>query len=350
MSSLLEALSKNMFSDLNKQADLNSASPSNFVNKLPVYVNQVVQNYFKYGIDLNTSIAEIAKKENLNEDQIQRIVEESNNQVYLRKYEELKKFPDREIIFDLADTKIVLKKINGEDTSDTEKTIEQQVKAASISGYSLEKIASEDTPSDNLNAFNYNAYEFANLSVAHKYTEEDLIKRELMQKIVNIVDQKEKLLQKTAADLFILAEALIKYDRMNVNLSALKSELIKQAEWTDYDFDLLQEAINNKISKLQEYKILPEDYQLDFVNTEIDKTAEEYSLGKYSKKTKPAVVVPIVATDQQAINQLNDFINIAKDIKQNKQKINKLVNTENQIKEKINKYTNIENQIKENNK
>jgi hypothetical protein len=158
MSTLLDALKNGDFGIGGKIA---SDFDDSFANKVPVYRDAVVNDYFRYNTDLNQSIAKIAVKDNLNDDQIQRIIEEVNNQVYLIKYNQMKSSPDREVEFNLASLPQI------KDCFKSTDLISNKAAEQNSNGESIEKKAgwSDGGKEDKINFLNYNAYDTVSLSV-----------------------------------------------------------------------------------------------------------------------------------------------------------------------------------------
>ena len=136
MKTLLDALNDGLDIGFKPQAQSNK-----FVSSLPGYIKTAVDNYVRYGKDLNDTIRSIAEKNKLNDDQIQRVVEGANNQVYLIIYEKGKGNLDRKVKFELAS----LPKVKGREIS-SEKLTKGTAKAAGSLMDGLEKVASEEMP------------------------------------------------------------------------------------------------------------------------------------------------------------------------------------------------------------
>jgi predicted transcriptional regulator len=77
MSTLLDALKSGDFGVGGKVA---SELDNSFANKVASYRDAIVNDYLRYNTDLNQSIAKIAQSDNLNDDQIQRVIEEFEKQ------------------------------------------------------------------------------------------------------------------------------------------------------------------------------------------------------------------------------------------------------------------------------
>jgi hypothetical protein len=69
---------------------------------------------FVNGEGINDAMADIAKRENFNQLQIQRLVEEGNTLAFNKKYTERKKDSDRRISFELGELSVILEKMGTE--------------------------------------------------------------------------------------------------------------------------------------------------------------------------------------------------------------------------------------------
>jgi hypothetical protein len=335
MPSLLEALSDGSFDLLTKKD-----TSSDFSRKLQAYKDIIVSEYLKFNIDLNRAIAKIAEKNNLNDDQIQRIVEEVNNQVYLVKYNRMKNSPDRDVEFDIASVPKI-KEIIGKGEAKKSAYVSGEKSANNADG-SLEKKASWETDeaTEKLNFLNYSTHEFAGLSPEIVRSKDSL----LAEKIASVIKFKEKAFkdatEKIAADTYSVAEAFIKYDRFGLDTQNIFEEVCKEANIVKADQLMFKNAVIQKVAQMKEYKQLPQEYDLKLELCECEKTANEFSLGKYSfikeatETTQSNKNVPVVTTDRKVIKNVNDLISMAKNIQKDKDDTKKQVEELKAIKEK----------------
>lgn len=317
MPSLLDALSDGSFDMLNKR-DMSS----DFSQRLQSYRKAVVDSYFKYNIDLNKSIAKISEKENLNDDQIQRIVEEVNNQVYLIKYNQLTSSPEREVDFDLASLRKIKEIIKNGDTKKPVTSGPANKTAGEENGGSIEKKASWENQDgdDKLNFLNCSTHEFANLAADKTRSKMSII----AEKVANGIKELDKsIIEKTAeaaGHAYTIAEALIKYDRHGINPQEVFEEMCKKANFQKSNQALVKNAVIQKIAQLKEYNAIPKDYNLELSLCDTKETYNEFSLGRYSLikqaevTTQSNQVMPVVVTEQGVVKNVNDLVSIAEKI------------------------------------
>jgi len=306
MPSLLEALSGGL--SFSSPAVKDSGS---FALQLGLYKDSVVNDYNKYSTPLNESIAKIAKENSLNDNQIQRIVEEVNNQVYLVKYAQVKQYKEREVIFDLASLKVVKGILEGKEAIEDNDSIEK--KASWKEG-------------DDLNFLNYNKCKLPGMR-------EDKIKplSEIMgEKLAHEISEKnknfDKALEKFAETTYDIAEALIKYDRFNKDPQEIFSHICKEASVNKYDQIMIKKAVTQKVNQLKEARYLPSDYKLELNIVDCAKednfSLGEYSLNKRANVAQSNVELPVIETDsKKVIKNIQSLINMAEKMQEEKQKV-----------------------------
>lgn len=329
MPTLLEALSEG-FDDITQRPAV-----GDFARKLSVYTSSIVDEYMKFNIDLNKLIAKIAKRENLNDDQIQRIIEEVNNQVYLIKYNQMKNFPEREVVFDLASREAVKKEING--TASKDPTTPEHT-ASHDEDCGMEKKASwDDDSGDSLNAFNYSSYEFRRMAPDAERTKESINFQKIAQDIILIEESIEKCASNIAQDSYTIADAMVQYSMRGLDCQEVFDDLCKSAQCSIKDQTLIKTALDQRVNSLIEDRKLPSNYELklEFVNTE--KVANQYSLNELSFMkeasfaTKSNQAVPVVVTDTGTIRDINDLVSKIHSISRNSDEIKNNVEKKNEL-------------------
>ena len=321
MATLLDALSDGSY-DLQNKRDLSG----DFSKKLLNYRNIVVSEFLKYNIDLSKAIAKIANRESLNDDQIQRIVEEVNNQVYLVKYDQLKGKPDREVEFDLASKDKVKKIMKGEDVnSDSEpkeETTEDKVSLKTAfereKFESMEKVAS----AENYDLFNgMISHSYGDLSIATRKTRDEF----MMTKISEHIKEKEcelnkiaKSLKNTASE---LGDTFVNLERLGSDAGEVLSTIIKHAGLNEKEVELIKEATADRINLLVERRYLPENFTVNLNDVNLEKKAsEKFTLGKYSLNKTASVAcdtaIPrICLSTNKVVSHIDDIVKLASEMK-----------------------------------
>ncbi|MDF2841705.1 MAG: hypothetical protein K0R00_131 [Herbinix sp.] len=317
MPSLLDALSGGF------SAPETKISTGDFAHKLGPYKDAVVNEYMKFHIDLNKAIAKIAKKDNLNSDQIQRIVEEVNNQVYLIKYNQMNNSPDRDVVFDLASLKQIKDEL-GEKNNVIGSKAEHQANLSDRNG--LEKKASWDADNgDHLNMFNFVPYEFAPMSTDLERTKENIDLERTASALTSVDTEIQKCMDKVAENSHIIADALIQYSRHGVNTQEVFDQMCKMAQCNPKDQLLVKKTIEQKIGVMKEARELPQDYSLEIEFADITKKASEFSLKQYSFMkeaaftTKSNQVLPVVVTNGVTIKDVSGLTEKMSNVSSNAQ-------------------------------
>ena len=309
MATLLEALSDGSF-DMQNKRDLSSG----FARELTSYRDKVVNDYVKHNMDLNKSIANLAKSKNFNDDQIQRVIEEVNNQVYLIKYSKLKEQPERNVTFDIAMLPKIKSIMDGSYKEPENNNGSSLQKTASECG-SFEKIASDETQGDMRNLFN--SYNVHSCSLRFEVGEDE--SKIYLQKIAKNIVEEDVRLEKIAKEmdngLNSLGMAMIKYTQLGLDANSIFNQMGKEAGLSDRDMELVKIATETRLENLKQTTPMPEGFK---VNLNIEKVADEdFSLGKFSMvKTASASnrYVPTIIVDRVSIKGMNELIKLASDV------------------------------------
>jgi hypothetical protein len=301
MSSLLSSLSNN------EVIEKISNDTGDFAVKLMTYKDKVVNDFTRYNVDLNQSIAKIAQSDGLNDNQISRIIEEANNQVYLIKYAQMRNFPEREVIFDLAALPAV-KSIVKNGIPKVAQVIEKRA--------SWESQGSDD----GLNFLNYTSHEMGSCAPEKKINLKEKIAEKLAKEINQLDSDLSTAIQKVADDIYTVAEALIKYDRGFKDSQSIFNKMCKEAQVTKGEQVLYKKALEQKIAQLKEVRVLPENYSLELSLSDMNEK-DKFSLGKYSmiKTALHADEQPIITDNGKMIKSVSDIVNMAKNIKKNRE-------------------------------
>lgn len=301
MPTLLEALSDGSFDMQNKRD-----SSSNFAKNLTSLRDQVVNDYTKHKIELNKSICNLAKSKNLNDDQIKRVIEEVNNQVYLIEYSKLKEQPERHVTFDIATFPKVKSMLDGT-YKERESNLKMQ-KSASEYG-TFEKVASDESLGDSRNMFN--SYS-VNKCVLKMEVEED-INKIYMQKIAsdisNQYDTLEKLSSELDRKLGTVGAALIKYAQLGYDVNDIYNKVCDKANVSDINSQLIKHAAEERLNDMRETSIIADDFKLKLAR-EINN--DSFGLGEYSllkKANETNFELPTIIADKVSFKNMNELAN-----------------------------------------
>lgn len=320
MSTLLDALSDGSY-DLQNKRDLSG----DFSKKLLTYRDRIVSDYLKYKVNLSEAISKVAQRDSLNDDQIQRIIEEVNNQIYLIEYDKLKSSTTRDVEFDIASMQAVKKYMGGND-SDAENADDKKDDNKEVlkkSAFEKVKIDEwEKTASvNNDNAYaDAPMYHYCDMSVENKVSRDSY----MLRKIANTVKDKHDSLEKIASTAnykaYELGDAIINLERLGADTSNIVSSIVKVAGLTEKEFGVIKEAVTERTASLIEARYVPDTFSVNMDNVSVEKTAsEKFSLGQFSKlasSTKCDSVVPkMELSTGKMIRGFDDISKLASEFK-----------------------------------
>lgn len=303
MATLLDALSDGSF-DMQNKRDLSS----NFARNLTSLRDTIVNDYVKHKMDLNKSIANLAKSKNLNDDQIQRVIEEVNNQVYLIEYSKLKEEPERHVTFDIAMLPKIKKIMDGKFEEEPK---QQQEKKAS-EHHSFEKIASTEEFGDSLNMFNSNSTFKCPLKLESAEDESKIFLKKIAFEISEENQKLEKLGKNLDRELSTFGMALVKYAQLGHDTNKIITEVSKQANLNEMHTQLIKIATEKRTEDLKATTPISDDF---CVELNIEKSASEtFTLGKFSKMAPNLIEIPTIISDNKSIAGINGLVKIANEI------------------------------------
>ena len=243
---------------------------SDFKSQLEKFTSDITSEHIRTNADLNALIANVAKKNNLNPDQIQRIIEEVNNSVHLYYYNKQKNNDVRDVRFPIARKGKI-----DELLSRPAPKKDDMRKVAFYVGEDaeFEKVASDETNS----GFAKVTESISPIKIRDRYSEQQAFNLKLA-----IEDANEKLEK----------EAISLKDGMSKIASVLiKNELIKKGSASEIAgflmktasirfIDAFEHSFADTVAKEIQSGNIPADFESNLYITE--KRASEFSLGKYS--------------------------------------------------------------------
>lgn len=299
MSSLFDALVNDMKDEIPAPS-----KTSGFTQKLASYRNKVVNDYMRFDTGLSEGIAKIASENALNDDQIQRVVEEVNNQVYLIKYAQMKNETERDVQFPVA----MLKDI---------KAINEK------NGGNIEKKASVE---DALNAFNFTSYEFAGAAPDKKKDLVDIVAEKIASDHSALSSKLSAANNEFDSTITKIAECIIRYDRAGADTQKIFDTMCRDAYLRNPAQEVIKLAIEDRIGCMKEAKLVANEYSLSINDCDISEEYDDFSLGKFSfMKTASEREVgnfpTIVTEDGTVVRNIGSLVKIASEIIPQKNKI-----------------------------
>lgn len=322
---------------------LPSKAKGPYAKKLAEMKNIVIDKY-KKGIGLNESIAQLATERQLNQEQIKRLLEEANQEVYLIEYAKLKHKVVRDVKFEIASLSKIKDLMNPEDS----KKIEQeggnamQRKPFGVREDKPQGIAKrafeEDAPSVKFDCFNYTAYETGSMMPdAYKDVDPTKFAKEKIAKELDEIDVKIEKLASDVCDTYNeLASNFIEIGRHNNN-TVMRNAYIQMCKEASFDLGK-QKALNDifderlQMAKKAGYVNPNDDLSLDLI-VDYSKPNERFDLGKYSLSKIAEEDTVVINPNKTTMKKINDLVKLADKV----QKQQGCLKTEQEKKKKITK-------------
>lgn len=307
-----------------------------YMQKITRWKDIVIKKFYNNGIDLNKSIAEIASEEGLNQDQLSRLIEEVNCEVYLDEYNKTKNSSVRDVKFDIAKLTTIKDLMNPEDAQDLESSQSKGKKPVKGGKGMMKKAFEHSDGDDPLNVFNYTAFETCGLAPeADKDIDPRVFAlRKLAKQMVELDNEIEKTAKSLYEDYSDLANAFIKMAQQNEDIQGAFSTMCKEASF-DYNYQTaLLDLFNEKVANYKELGYIPKamDITLDRV-TDLEKE-HDFSLGSMSLRKTAATQV------------MQPNKGMIKDIKSLVQLANNIENKQNSLQQKQEKKNKVEAKLK----
>lgn len=296
-----------------------------YMAKITTLKDKVIKNFYQRGINLNETIASIASEESLNHDQLSRLIEEVNCDVYLEEYGKTKNKSVRDVKFDVASMTKVKDLMNPQDSQDLEKT-QNDPKLKRMQGGNkgmMKKAFTENFEGDSLNAFNYTAFETCGLAPeADKDIDPNSFK---VKKIANAIDELDRDIEKIAKELVedysILANSLIKVAQHNGDAQGLFETICKDAQFAQNYQEAVIDLFAEKVANYKELGYIAPCANIELSEVRDLTPSRDFSLGEHSLYKKAAESVPVVVTNKGVVKDVNNLIALANKIENNQKKL-----------------------------
>lgn len=283
--------------DMQNKRDLST----DFARELLNYRDEIVDKYLKHGISLNKSISDLAKSKHLTDDQIKRIVEECNNQIYLIKYSKLKSEPERNVNFEIAS----FKKIKGDENKDSNNSDKEEKSAFSLSE-SLEKTASLQykEPGDY----------YCDLSMPSptlKAEKETGLNEIILNKMASDISEQNEYLNKISNELDNglgkISNAIINLDKLGTDVSDLFYKMVSENSIFTDNQDIIKTAIEKTVDSYKENNMYPISKNIEL--KVVDFVPNEFGLGEYSlcKEAMEDISIPAIAVEGEVIDSASQL-------------------------------------------
>ncbi len=338
-------MSNTLFDMLTKEQEIGPDTPyspvskdysGNFQAQLKQWKNRVINDYDRYKIDVNKAIAQIAEQNNLNNDQIQRLVEEVNTQIYLIEYNKLKDKTSREVDFDIASVQKIKDMMSNGAKANTEKPNDPETKGEKET---MKKEASSGSSGEKLNFLNHTSYDMAGFVEEKRITKRQIYEEKLAEKITKELAEFNKLAHEQRSDVDCVAEALVKYAQLHQDTNEIFENVCKGAGLLKKNQLLIKEAVEKKINTLKEFKKVANNFEISLSLVDGTSPKSELSLGDYSliKEAKEGSSngMPQVITDKKLIKGYSSLIELATKIQERQEELDKKVPKKQQLEKML---------------
>ena len=296
-----------------------------YMAKITALKDNVIRNFYQRKIGLNESIANIAAQECLNHDQLSRLIEEVNCDVYLEEYAKTKNNSVRDVKFEIASMTKVKDLMSPQDSQDLEKT-QDDPRLKKVKGGNtgmMKKAFTENFEGDSLNAFNYTAFETCGLAPeADKDIDPKIFEQRKIAREIEALDREiDKTARELCEDYSTLANSLVKIAQHNGDVQGVFENICKQAQLELNYQEGVRDLFNEKVANYKElgYIAPSADMHLYLVD---DLTPErDFSLGAYSLYKKASQEVPTVVTNKGIIRDVNNLVELANKIESKQKKL-----------------------------
>ncbi|MDD2235077.1 MAG: hypothetical protein PHV03_09310 [Desulfitobacteriaceae bacterium] len=308
---LRETLIRDFGSGFDKQAE--QVLNNNFLNNKDSWVKGATEDYIKYNVDPNVSLNKIASSNNLNGEQVKRLVEETNVSIYLRKYAGLRDSVVRDVTFPLADADKI---ITGSKETAAGNGVERN---ASLSS-DLIKVASADGSTQAQTVVkvdctnNYVSYEPSLWEgTIEKNAGKTMVRKTLAavnEELINKIAVETDIVNKIAT----IGNAVIHYERLGESGQELLDKIAMDANWYgSYQTPVLR-YINKSLELGKKASYIPNNFELP-VTYSHPADPNPYSLGSHSlleKKSAELVVNLDKLPENVSYDELITFAQVLK--------------------------------------
>jgi hypothetical protein len=279
-----------------------------FETKLKVHRNQVVDSFCRYNEDMNNSIAKIATDAGFNDEQIARLVQQSNVQVYLIKYAQTKDQNIRRVEFDLADADMV-KKLMGRETEAKKIAV-----AALTDEQGLQKVASEFMGSSNISQlFAQKISEPAMGSrVLEKIAHDRSMKTRMVKEASDLQASMEKVANRLLTQAELFGEAIIKYAyEHNYNPSEILACTFNDSGLEKDTKLFLIDKIQNMVQLKKEASLMSQKFNMMLKIATKEKGVSQPKL-------------PAITAKDKSINGVDDLVSIARKVQEETKRLKEI--------------------------
>jgi len=311
---------------------LSAVPDEELAEKIKLWSARIVSDAQKYKVDLNKAIAKIAQANNLNNEQIQRIIEKVNTDIYLIEYNRMKNQQERIVEFDLASITKIKDLIGNQTRANVETPADPENKGEVAE---MPKRASLNEP---LNFLNYSAYDSVGLAEDRRPTLRDIMTRQMTEKIAAMNVDYEQSLSKFSSHVDSMAQALVKYAKLNLDVQHIFENMCKAANLKQSTQIIIKKAVQDHVKTQKEAKQLFPAFELDIAIIDGLTKEASFNLGKHSlakQATNSNQPLPQIVTDKTLIRDYTQLARLAAEIQQRQEQLQEKAEKKNKVEKML---------------
>lgn len=270
-----EELLKSSFGDnFDKHAD--EAINTTFMLNKDSWINNVVEGYVKYNTPPNATIVKIAGANNLNGEQVKRLVEESNVLIYLDEYSKTKNSRIHKVAFPIANTTEVLAELG---KVEADSAVEGKGIESPSDSTTIHKAASAEAEHNFLTSTG--SYEPSLWDAGKPETNfKELLVKEAALKIGEINKKAERYVKEVLQKIAFIGDALIYHERSGRDAGLLFDKIASDAGLDCRTQNIIASYVYKQAETLKKERKLPKNCSPTLVSKEA--TVQTSPLGKHS--------------------------------------------------------------------
>lgn len=261
--------------------------------------NEVADKNVKSQMEMDTAVAEIAKRERFNRAQIQRLIEEANTVTYNKRYDKLKHLKDRRISFTVASLDGVVNEM-GSDAP--EEMVNPNLATGGKGEGEMKKSASTEIESSHIHS---------------PHAKLDERRERYMDKVASVrkkSDEKERVRaeKEMNSGIFKAANCLVMSQKLYKNANEIFNTLLSEADLSDDVIETISKKATDLSDELVRRGRARKDFMVPLKQDETEKVASrvlgEHSLLKEAEHTR---VTDVKVNPTTGISSFEDLVKVA---------------------------------------
>jgi len=308
-----------------------SDGDSAFATALEGYVNEISKNY-KDGMDLTQEVSKIAEREDLSENEIDRLVQSVNMKIYQKVFENTKGQDNREVKFPIAKSREVKRILGMSKKEDTDSNESEE-----LPGDKTEKVASEKETMETLlikSAESKREFGYSSAEIKNGYR--DFLMEKISENLNNDIEDREHIEKNIIDNSGALGVAFAKYASHKLDHQKIFDKMCFRSGLRKSGQQIVKKSFERARGEFK----LEKKASINFVDIE---GVEDFSLGLHSISKvadEEVASLPDVVDKKNKIRDFEDLVNLAVKIQEDEKTLNDInekIETKKKIVEKTEK-------------